>query len=197
MLTYSMPSYGLGSMTVNNEAPLNVVSYGLGQLFAWALGCGVHRMELEVITNRVGVVIFLHPLVEPKDSIQAANCSTMKSMNDWGLVPLDIPAIERMNVEGNQRVVWDGQARFSFKEGHGMLVQSYDMRPSLTVAEWGFAYSDHCAGFIWRGVKKVKIFTSMKLTQIHLSPALPDDVVTAMMTHAEDYPQNTLVSSIK
>ena len=196
MLTYQMPGFGTGSMTVSNEAPLNVVSFGLSQLFSWALGCGVHRLELQVVKQRLGISISMTPLVEP-GVIQAANCSTMKSMLDWKLVPADIPQIERMNIEGNQGFVWDGQARFTFDKGQGMLVQTYDTKPSLTVAEWAFAYSDHVTGFIWRGVKTIKIYYSMKLTQTHLTPELPQDVVRAMMTHAEDYPQNTLVSSIK
>jgi hypothetical protein len=197
MLTYNMPAYGQGMMTVANEAKLNVVSFGLGQLFAWGMGCGVHRFELTVSKNRVGVAIFMDPLNEPPGGIQAANCSTMKSMNDWGLIPTDIPQIERMNVDGAQQVMRDGQNRFSMKEGQGMMIQTYNVRPDLTVAAWAFAYSDHCTGFLWRGVKKIKIFHSMKLTQIHMTPELDRDLVRHMMSDAEDYPQDTLVSSIK
>ena len=196
MLTYQMPGYGLGSMTVANEAPLNVVSYGLGHLFSWAMGCGVHRFELERIKTRLGVSIYLRPLVEP-GVIQAASCSTMKALCDVGLVPKDIPLIDRMNVEGNPSAIWDGQARCSIKEGQGMLVQSYDVRPDLSMASWSFAYSDHCTGFFWRGVKMIKIYHSMKLTQIHMTPDLDRDLVRRMMSDAEDYPQNTLVSTIK
>jgi hypothetical protein len=195
MLTYSL-DYGRGQMAVVNEAPLNVVSFGLGQLFSWAMGCGVHRFELSISKNRVGVAVFMDPLNEP-GVIQAANCSTMKSMNEWGLVPTDIPQIERMNVDGAQQVMRDGQNRFSMKEGQGMMIQTYSVRPDLSVASWAFAYSDHCTGFFWRGVKKIKIFHSMKLTQIHMTPELDRDLVRHMMSDAADYPPNTLVSSIK
>lgn len=196
MLNCQMAGYGCGFVTVTNQAPLNVVSYGLGQLFAWAFGCGVHRFDLTFDKNRLGCSVFMDPLVEP-GIIQAANCSTMKAMNEWKLIPTDIPQMERLNIEGQQSIVWDGQARCSVKEGQGMLIQTYDVRPDLTVAEWAFAYSDHCTGFFCRGVKKIKIFHSMKLTQLHMTPELNRDVVNRMMKDAEDYPQNTLVSSIK
>jgi hypothetical protein len=197
MLNYAMPSYGYGTMTVAKEAKLNVVSFGLGQLFAWGMGCGVHRFELNVNKTREGVSIFMEPLNEPPGGIQAANCSTMKSMNEWRLIPTDIPEIERMNVEGAQQVMRDGQNRFSMNAGQGMMIQTYDMRPNLTVAEWAFAYSDHCTGFLWRGVKKFKVFVSMKLTQFHMAPELDKELVRRLMSEIEDYPQDTLVSSIK
>lgn len=197
MLSYQMPGFGLATMTVINDAPIHTVSYGLGQMIAWAFGCGVHRFEFEATKHRLGLSVFMNPLVEPQP-LQAANCSLMGEMVRSKLIPNDIPVHELLNMDGNQSVVGDGQARFTFKTDEGgTLIQQYDCRPDISVATWAFAFSDHCAGFFWRGVKKIKIFHSMKLTQVHMTPALDRKLITNVMTNAEDYPQNATVSSIK
>ncbi len=196
MITCLMPGYGRGMLTVSNDAPLNAFSFGLGQLFAWAAGCGVHRFSLKVDKNNLAVAVFMDPLVEPQ-VIQAASCSSQSDLFKWKLLPLDIPPLEQMNIDGNQGVAWDGQARFTFAKGKGLLVQTFDVKPEISIADWSFAYGDHCTGFILKGVKEIKIFHSMKLTQIHMTPSLPENEVRHMMLDAEDYPQQVLVSSIK
>jgi hypothetical protein len=196
MLSLQMAGYGMGMVGVANNANLNALSYGISQLISWGLGCGAHRLTFKADKNRVGISVFMDPEVEPQ-VISAAGCCTMQGLHEMGLLPQDIPQFERMNMDGATNTAKDGQSRFSFKQGEGILIQNYNVRPELSLATWAFAYADHITGFIWRGAREIKVFHSMKLTQIYMSPAIADDVAKTAMAGEQNYPQDTLISSIK
>lgn len=194
MLSYSMPKYGMGTCAIGNDANLKTLAYGISQLICWGHGCGAHRLKFTIYKNRVGVSVFMDPDVEPQ-VISAAACCTQEGLHEMGLLPKDIPPFERMNMDGCTKTVNDGQSRFSFKKGDGSLIQNYDVRPDISMATWSFAYADQITGFVWRGAREIRLFHSLKLTQIYLAPALPDDVIKSILSY-ENYPQDKLISDL-
>lgn len=196
LLTFEMTGPGKGKVNVSKDAPVPMLAFGMCTLIEWAIGCGVHRFCLKKWCHPGGVEVSLHPLDVEAKPLQAAGCTLLGDLHNWGLLPADISVMERMGLDGQSAVVSDGQSRVSFNK-NGTLVQTHDAKMDIALSTWAFGHADYIAGFFWRGVTEVKVYFSVKLTQIHVTPALDRIQINEVMSDGANYPENALVAGLQ